>query len=104
MRRDGRIQFALLKVMEPETKMPKLVQINWAGEGVPESRKGLFHSQAGQVAELFKGTHLTIQARSEADLDEDFIMKRVKAAGGSKYSGWLVYTSCSQLSLTFVMV
>lgn len=81
--------------------MPKLVQINWAGEGVPESRKGRFHTQAGQVADLFKGTHLTIQARSEADLDEDFIMKRVKAAGGSKYSCAPQHTALSLLLVSF---
>lgn len=66
--------------------MPKLVQINWVGAGVPETRKGLFHIQSGQVGSFFQGAHLTIQARSEADLDQDFIMKRVKQAGGSKYS------------------
>jgi hypothetical protein len=41
------------------------VQINWCGDGVPEAKKGLFHSHSSTVARFFRGTHVVINARNE---------------------------------------
>jgi drebrin-like protein len=83
---DGRIQYAFVRVKDPNTQLPKFVIINWCGEGVPENRKGLFASHSGSVASYFKTYHVSIQARTEADVSPQLIMKKVTDSSGSKYS------------------
>jgi hypothetical protein len=66
-----------------QSSLDKFVLIDWCGEGVPESRKGLFRgsmadqietglqsdiadTQSSQVSSKFlRGAHLVIQARSD---------------------------------------
>ncbi|PPQ71153.1 hypothetical protein CVT24_009834 [Panaeolus cyanescens] len=83
---DGRIQYAFARVIDPNSKLPKFVQINWCGDGVPEAKKGLFHTHSGAVARYLRGTHVVINARNETDVTPALIMKRVEAASGAKYS------------------
>ncbi|KAF9409865.1 hypothetical protein BGZ94_001833, partial [Podila epigama] len=56
------------------------------GDGVPESKKGLFNSHLADVSQFLKGYHLQINARSEFDVTPAQIMKRVNEGSGSKYS------------------
>lgn len=49
---DGRIQFAFVKVKDPNTGLPKNVLIAWCGAGVPERTKGYFTSHLTAVARL----------------------------------------------------
>jgi Cofilin/tropomyosin-type actin-binding protein len=49
---DGRIQFAYVKVKDPNTGLPKNVLIAWCGEGVPERTKGYFTSHLAAVSKL----------------------------------------------------
>jgi len=49
---DGRVQFAFVKVKDPNTTLPKNVLIAWCGEGVPERTKGYFGSYLGAVSKL----------------------------------------------------
>ncbi|CAG8488273.1 1876_t:CDS:10 [Funneliformis caledonium] len=81
---DGRIQYAFVRVIDPNTELPKFVLIGWVR--VPEIKKGLFNSHFNEVSKFLKGYHLQINARSEADVDPDYIMKRISESGGSKYS------------------
>ncbi|CAM0135510.1 actin binding protein [Umbelopsis sp. WA50703] len=83
---DGRIQYALARVTDPNTELPKLVFIAWCGTGVPESRKGLFNSHLNDVSKYFKSFHVQINARNEGDVDPDAIMKRVSESSGANYS------------------
>ncbi|KAJ8457018.1 hypothetical protein ONZ45_g18488 [Pleurotus djamor] len=62
---DGKIQFAFARVVDPHSKLNKFVQINWCGEGVPEAKKGLFHTHTAAVAKVLRGSHVSINARSE---------------------------------------
>ena len=55
---DGRVQFAFLKIKDPNTSLPKSVLIGWCGEGVPERTKGYFTSHLAAVA---KALHVRIQ-------------------------------------------
>lgn len=48
-----------------QSKLPKFVQINWCGDGVPEVKKGLFHTHSSAVAKFLRGTHVVINARNE---------------------------------------
>lgn len=51
-----------------QSSLPKFVQINWCGDGVPESRKGLFHTHSSAVANFLRGTHVVINARNEVSI------------------------------------
>ncbi|CDZ97972.1 Drebrins and related actin binding proteins [Phaffia rhodozyma] len=84
--RDGRIQYAFVRVVDPNSELPKFVQINWCGDGVPEGKKGLFHNHSNTVARFLKAAHIQINARNESDVDPSVILKRLADAGGSKYS------------------
>lgn len=82
---DGKVQYALARVSDPNTHLPKFVLINWCGEGVPENRKGLFPPHSATVADYFKVYHVSIQARSEDDILPDAILRKVMDSSGSKY-------------------
>ncbi|OAL44134.1 hypothetical protein IQ07DRAFT_522764 [Pyrenochaeta sp. DS3sAY3a] len=84
---DGRIQFAFVKVKDPNTSLPKNVLIAWCGEGVPERTKGYFGSHLTVVSKLLHGYHVQVTARSDADLTPDRIIQKVSDASGAKYSG-----------------
>lgn len=47
---DGRVQFAFVKVKDPNTTLPKYILIAWCGEGVPERTKGYFTSHLAAVS------------------------------------------------------
>ncbi|KAG9295998.1 hypothetical protein G9A89_011850 [Geosiphon pyriformis] len=83
---DGKIQYAFVRVKDPNTGLPKFILIGWCGEGVPEAKKGLFNSHFNEVANFLKGYHLQINARSEAYVEPSYIMKRINESSGSKYS------------------
>ncbi|KAI8149420.1 hypothetical protein BJV82DRAFT_123003 [Fennellomyces sp. T-0311] len=83
---DGKIQFAFARVIDPNTELPKFVFIAWCGSGVPETRKGFFNSHLIEVSNFFKSFHVQINARDEADVEPELIMKRVSESSGAKYS------------------
>ncbi|KAI9229440.1 MAG: hypothetical protein DHS80DRAFT_29782 [Piptocephalis tieghemiana] len=83
---DGRIQYAFVRVLDPNSKLNKLILIAWCGSGVPISRKGYFASHLDAVSHFLSGYHLKIHARSETDVEPSYIMKRLNESGGSKYS------------------
>ncbi|KAI9743518.1 MAG: hypothetical protein M1818_002831 [Claussenomyces sp. TS43310] len=83
---EGRIQFAFVKVKDPNTTLPKYVLIGWCGEGVPERTKGYFTSHLAAVSKILHGYHVQITARSDRDLTPEGIVQKVADASGSKYS------------------
>lgn len=83
---EGRIQFAFVRVKDPNTALPKNVLIAWCGGGVPERTKGYFTSHTAAVAKALHGYHVQITARSESDLEPEAIMQKVSDASGAKYS------------------
>lgn len=83
---DGRIQYAFARVKDPNTQLPKFALINWCGEGVPENRKGLFATHSSAVAQYLRAYHVSINARSEADVDPKLIMRRIAESSGANYS------------------
>jgi len=84
---DGRIQFAFVKVKDPNSSLPKNVLIAWCGEGVPERTKGYFGSHLTVVSKLLHGYHVQVTARSDADLTPERIIQKVADASGANYSG-----------------
>ncbi|KAK3843474.1 MAG: hypothetical protein J3R72DRAFT_440908 [Linnemannia gamsii] len=83
---DGKIQYAFVRIIDPNTELNKFILIAWCGDGVPESKKGLFNSHLVDVSNFLKGYHLQINARCEADVTPAQILKRVNEGSGSKYS------------------
>ncbi|CZT09360.1 related to ABP1-actin-binding protein [Rhynchosporium graminicola] len=84
---EGRVQFAFLKVKDPNTTLPKYVLIGWCGEGVPERTKGYFTSHLAAVSKILHGYHVQITARSDRDLTPESIVQKVSDASGAKYGG-----------------
>ncbi|KAI9336553.1 hypothetical protein BDR26DRAFT_485842 [Obelidium mucronatum] len=83
---DSKILYAFARVIEPISKLPKLVFISWCGDGVPVAKKGLFHHHVNDAVKFFRGFHVHINARAEIDVTPDAIMKKVKDSSGAKYS------------------
>ncbi|KAK3670563.1 actin binding protein [Recurvomyces mirabilis] len=84
---DGRIQFAFVKVKDPNSGLPKNALVAWCGEGVPERTKGYFTSHLNAVSKILHGYHVQVTARSDRDLTPEIIMQKVADSSGSKYSG-----------------
>eukprot|EP00794_Sanderia_malayensis_P005307 gene5307-5976_t len=82
----GKILYAGCRVNDPNTNLPKIVFVNWQGEGVPTNVKGTCANHLRDVNNLFRGAHVSINARSEDDLDYDDILEKVKKSSGSNYS------------------
>ncbi|KAK0703835.1 hypothetical protein B0T26DRAFT_515412 [Lasiosphaeria miniovina] len=83
---EGRIQFAFVKVKDPNSGLPKNVLIAWCGGGVPERTKGYFTSHVAAVAKILHGYHVQITARSDSDLSPEDILQKVSDASGAKYT------------------
>ncbi|WEW58544.1 actin binding protein [Emydomyces testavorans] len=83
---EGKIQFAYVKVKDPNTSLPKNVLIAWCGEGVPERTKGYFTSHLAAVSKFLHGYHVQITARSDRDLTPEGIIQKVADSSGAKYS------------------
>ncbi|USP76910.1 Drebrin-like protein [Curvularia clavata] len=84
---EGRIQFAFVKVKDPNSSLPKNVLIAWCGQGVPERTKGYFGSHLTVVSKLLHGYHVQVTARSEDDITPEKIVQKVADSSGAKYSG-----------------
>ncbi|KAI0004665.1 hypothetical protein F4779DRAFT_70382 [Xylariaceae sp. FL0662B] len=83
---EGRVQFAFLKVKDPNTGLPKYALIAWCGGGVPERTKGYFTSHLNAVSKVLHGYHVQITARSDTDLEPTNILQKIADASGSKYT------------------
>lgn len=82
----GKIMYAFCRVADPNTELPKLVFINWQGEGAPLSRKGACANHVMDVSNFFKGAHVTVNARTEDDVEPALIMEKVAKASASKFN------------------
>lgn len=55
------------------------------GEGAPIVRKGTCANHIRDIEKLLKGAHITINARSEEDVEIDLIMEKLSRATASSY-------------------
>ncbi len=55
------------------------------GESSPAMRKGVCANHIPHVASFFRGSHLSITARTEDDVDPEVIMEKVVKSTGSVY-------------------
>ncbi|KAK7477493.1 hypothetical protein BaRGS_00031257 [Batillaria attramentaria] len=82
----GHIQYAYCRVTDPNTALPKYVLINWQGEGAQDSFKLKCTAHLRDITAFLKTVHVTVNARTETDIDEDDIIKKVAKASGANYS------------------
>ncbi|XP_036451616.1 drebrin-like a isoform X3 [Colossoma macropomum] len=82
----GKVMYGFCRVLDPSSGVSKLVLINWTGEGVKGMRKGICANHVQSMANFLRGAHVTVNARSEDDVDPDMIMNKVSKATGVNYS------------------
>uniref|UniRef100_H3CLA8 Drebrin-like b n=1 Tax=Tetraodon nigroviridis TaxID=99883 RepID=H3CLA8_TETNG len=82
----GKVMYAFCRVQDPNSGLPKYVLINWTGEGVNDARKGICANHVSSIANFLKGAHVTINARTEEDVEPEVIMEKVAKASGANYS------------------
>lgn len=82
----SKVQYAYCRIKDPNTDLPKYVLINWQGEGAPESMKFKCTNHIRDIQSLFKAIHITVNARTEDDLDIEDIRKKVAKSSGANYS------------------
>jgi len=82
----SKIQYALLKVEDSKTSLPKFVLINWQGESTPGVRKGSCAMHFRDVERFLSGHHLTVSVRNEDELDISTIMDKVSRVSASSYN------------------
>ncbi|GBN12675.1 Drebrin-like protein [Araneus ventricosus] len=82
----GKVMYAFCKVICPNTGLPKFVFINWQGEGAPLNRKGACANHVLDVSNFFKGSHVTINARMEEDVEPSLVLEKVSKASASKFN------------------
>uniref|UniRef100_A0A8C4R2B8 Drebrin-like a n=1 Tax=Eptatretus burgeri TaxID=7764 RepID=A0A8C4R2B8_EPTBU len=81
----GKVMYAFCSVQDPNSGLTKFVFINWTGEGVKTARKGTCAQHVSAVAAFLKGAHVSVNARTEDDVDPDTLMAKVAQASGAKY-------------------
>lgn len=83
----SRIQYAFIRLTDPNSGLPKYVAVNWCGDGVLEGKKGLVHTHKEVVnGVLMEGkAHVVISARNEGDVEEGVVMDKLERGGGAKY-------------------
>ncbi|PWA31953.1 hypothetical protein CCH79_00019290 [Gambusia affinis] len=82
----GKVMYAFCRVSDPNSGLPKYVLINWTGEGVKDSRKGMCANHISTIANFLKGAHVTINARTEEDVEPEAILTKVAKASGANYN------------------
>uniref|UniRef100_A0A3Q3WQR2 ADF-H domain-containing protein n=1 Tax=Mola mola TaxID=94237 RepID=A0A3Q3WQR2_MOLML len=50
----GKVMYAFCRVQDPNSGLPKFVLVNWTGEGVKDSRKGMCANHLSTIANFLK--------------------------------------------------
>ncbi|XP_034457445.1 drebrin-like a isoform X1 [Hippoglossus hippoglossus] len=82
----GKVMYAFCRVEDPNSGLPKYVLVNWTGEGVKDSRKGLCANHVSSMANFLKGAHVTINARGDDDVEPETILAKVSKASGANFN------------------
>ncbi|XP_059213667.1 drebrin-like protein B [Centropristis striata] len=82
----GKVMYAFCRVQDPNSGLPKYVLINWTGEGVKDTRKGVCANHVSTMANFLKGAHVTINARADDDVEPEVILQKVSKASGASFN------------------
>ena len=84
---DGKVMFAFIRFKVSEGY--KFVYVAWCGEGVSGMMRGNFANHATDMENFLTqnrlGFHVRINARSENDLQEEDIIKKINSAKGANF-------------------
>ncbi|KAM6892564.1 drebrin-like protein B [Lycodopsis pacificus] len=81
----GKVMYAFCRVQDPNSGLPKYVLINWTGEGVKDSRKGMCANHVSSMSNFLRGAHVTINARADEDVEPETILEKVAKASGANF-------------------
>jgi hypothetical protein len=80
----GKVLYAYWRAVD--TAAPKYLFVSWVGEGAPAAIKAKANGHLPLIVrEVVKHIHVTVNARSEDDLDEVDVMRRITVASGANY-------------------
>lgn len=85
----GKLQYGIGAVPASATSQPKIILIQWQGDGVPSARLAVTARHVNDLKRVLRGIHTVIIARSEDDIDLASIQKVVSKLAGvqeSKFS------------------
>jgi len=82
----SKIQYAFLKIEDPNTSLPKFVLINWQGETAPGTRKGACVRHLADIEKFLAGHHITITVRNEDELNIEEIIEKVSKCTVSQFN------------------
>lgn len=74
------------QVDDPKTGLNKFILLNWQGESVLGTRKGICTTHLRDVEAYFRGAHLTINARDEDEVNMEEIRAKVAKASATTYN------------------
>ncbi|XP_031622393.1 drebrin-like protein isoform X2 [Contarinia nasturtii] len=75
----GKILYAFVNISNDKTNLTKYLLINWQGEGAPTLRKGTCANHIREISKVLTGAHLTLNARTEDDIDTDRILAKLNS-------------------------
>ncbi|KAM8828006.1 drebrin-like protein B isoform 2-T2 [Spinachia spinachia] len=81
----GKVMYAFCRVPDPNSGLSKYVLINWTGDGVKDSRKGMCANHVSSLSSFLKGAHVTINARGDDDVDPETILQKVAKTSGANF-------------------
>ncbi|XP_068608867.1 drebrin-like protein B isoform X2 [Brachionichthys hirsutus] len=82
----GKVMYAFCRVQDPNSGLPKYVLINWTGEGVKDIRKGICANHVTSMATFLRGAHVTVNGRTEDDVEPEAILRKVAKASGANFN------------------
>jgi hypothetical protein len=79
------LAYALLryKLKIDQSQMERFVFLDWTPDATPPLRKSLSSTHKGAIHKLFDPFHVDLIASDSSDLDEQIIVKKIKAASGT---------------------
>lgn len=78
----GKLQYGVAAVKSSATRQPKIILIQWQGDGVPAARLAVTARHGNDLKRFLRGIHTVITARSEDDIDIGSIQKVVSKLAG----------------------
>eukprot|EP01096_Ripella_sp_DP13-Kostka_P000895 TRINITY_DN1101_c0_g1_i2.p2 TRINITY_DN1101_c0_g1~~TRINITY_DN1101_c0_g1_i2.p2 ORF type:complete len:471 (+),score=240.83 TRINITY_DN1101_c0_g1_i2:55-1413(+) len=80
---EGKISYGLCQFKVNEVN--RYVYLSWLGEGVQGLQKGQYNNHAIDMQRVFRGYHVQINARGDADIEIADVLRQVKTGLGADY-------------------
>eukprot|EP00117_Sycon_ciliatum_P003939 scpid60937/ scgid8516/ Drebrin-like protein; Cervical SH3P7; Cervical mucin-associated protein; Drebrin-F; HPK1-interacting protein of 55 kDa; SH3 domain-containing protein 7 len=77
--------YAIIKLKDPNSGLPKMLQVNWLPDGLPAAVKAVVSRHVMDVERFFPGVHVRLNARYDDDVTEKVLLDRISKASGANY-------------------